>query len=212
MKVLLETDHTILVDLDGQLEILPNNDYTQLRMVRFEGGRINHDFGDGCVIQETYNRGIYNCECDGELIQIYDGGHLARSILENDIDAYRATFNKWYSEQLQAEVVDAAIAPFKDRVHRSGDIYIVDEVWGVNIDGGALKMVHGKFEPLCLVADRTEDRQVVLPGYHKPIKVNTKTWVTIAKILFLLCPRPEPVFMGQLPSNLKRLVYAAYNG
>ena len=212
MNVLLETDHTILIELDEKLEILPNNDYTQLRMIRFNGGRIEHDFGEGCVVQETYNRGIYNCECDGELIQVYDGGQLAGAILNNDIEAYRNVFAEWYSEKLEAEVVDAVISPFKDRVRRAGGKYVVDDVWAVNTNGGAMCQRGGKFQSLCLVADRTEDREIMLPGRHKAIKVNARTWVVVAKILFLLFPRPEPVFMHQLPENLKGMVRAAHAG
>lgn len=212
MNVLLETDHTVLVDIDGKLEILPNNDYTQLRMIRFGGGRIEHDFGDGCVIRETYNRGIYNCECDGELIQVYDGGQLARAILDNNVDTYRSVFSEWYSERLQSEVVDSALAAFRERVVRTGDMYVIDDVWGVNTNGGAMYKSGGSFRSLCLVADRTEDRDIVLPGHHKAVRVNARTWVVIAKILFLLAPRPEPVFMGQLPQNLKGMVRAAHAG
>ena len=55
-------------------------------------------------------------------------------------------------------------------------------------------------------------RTVVLPGHAKPVDVKPITWIVIAKVLFLLFPRPEGVFMGQLPGNLKRLVLDAHAG
>lgn len=217
MKILLKTAGTILIELDGRPELLPNNDYTQLRFVRFDGGRINHDFGDGCIIQETYNRGIYNCECDGELIQIYDGGQVARAILDDDVEAYRTVFNEWYSERTEHEIVEMAVRGFGDRVKRGKlgkdvDGYIVDDLWGVRTDGGAMYHHDNTWRHICLVASRTEDREIVLNGHAKPVKVGARTWVVIAKIMFLLNPRPERVFMGQLPESLKRVVMASQDG
>lgn len=217
MKILLKTAGTILIEMDGRPELLPNNDYTQLRFMRFDGGRIHHDFGDGCIIQETYNRGIYNCECDGELIQIYDGGQVARAILDDDIEAYRTVFSEWYGERTEHEVVGAVIREFGDRVKRGKlgkgvDGYIVDDLWGVRTDGGAMYYHNNMWHHICLVASRTEDREIVLNGHTKPVKVSARTWVVMAKIMFLLHPRPERVFMGQLPGPLKRLVMASQDG
>ena len=163
MEILLQTDNTMLIDKDGRLEMLPINDYTKLRFGRFGGGRIHHDFGDGCVIQETYNRGIYNCECDGELMQVYDGGRPARAVLDGDADAYRDIFSEMYSEKMEAAVVDTALAGYGDRVRRDTvdgkAAYVVDETWAVGEHGGAMyRQKDGGWHHLCLVADPTGAR------------------------------------------------------
>lgn len=211
MKLLLQTADTLLVEMDGRVELLPNNDYTALRVVKFGGERISHDFGDGCVIQETYNRGVYNCECGGESIQVYDGGLLARAILDDDGESYREIFAEWHGAKLQEHAVDAATGPYGDRVRRDGDKYLVDDDWAVDQNGWAFyRHDDGEWRGLCLVANRTVDRMVVLPGHEKPVTVNGKTWIVIAKILFLLFPVPEPVFMRQLPERLRQSVRSAY--
>ena len=204
MKMLLQTSDTILVELDGKLEMLPNNDYTKLRIVKFGGSRITHDFGGGCRVSETYNRGIYNCECGGEMVQIYDGGVLARAILDGDTTAYREIFREWHCAKLQDEVVEVAIGAFRDRVRRRGGMYVVDGVWGVDTNGGAMFYHMDKWHNLCLVAGDTGNRTISLAG--SPVHVNARTWIVIAKILFLLFPRPERVFMSQLPRVLRRRV------
>ena len=191
--------------------MLPNNAYTHLRFEKFNGGRIRHDFGDGCVVQETYNRGIYNCECDGELIQIYDGAHIAQCIIDDDRAAYRRAFTEWFSAKMESEVVNNAIAPFGERVRAEKDKYVIDNVWAVGHHGGAMQRASdGDWRNLCLVADPTNEQDIMLPGRSAPVRVNSRTWVVIGKILFLLFPRPERIFMGQLPKNLQDMVRRSY--
>ena len=101
------------------------------------------------------------------------------------------------------------LRPYGHRVkkNKEQDRYEVDDMFGVNSHGIALyRTLDGQWHNLCLVVQQAvKPRELDLPGLG-PTLLNEITQTILAKIMFLLFPNEERVFMDQLPDHARKHV------
>ncbi len=179
-------------------------------------------------IAETYDDGIFNCWYKKQHVQISDTKSIAHAIMTKNRDEYVDIFARWYGIRQQKETIDMIIRNYTDRVSNvSSDMYVIDGVFAVGssaadyysknpadmyvIDGVFAVDSHGvshymednRWNSLCLVANSIrEPKNIELPGIGL-VALNEITQTILAKILFLLYPKEDTVFLNQIPQHLK---------
>ena len=205
--VLEEQDDLFIVQTDGHISTLPRNDYFILKLHHFDGNRIFYDFGkNGARIEETYDDGIFNCYHDESLVQIADGESIARAILDKNYDAFFSLFARWFGIKQQEKILCTIFRQYGQRVRqdKSSGMYIIDDIFGVNEHGvGRYCTEDGKWKNMCIVVRQSvKPREINMPGIG-PVLLNEITQTILAKVLFLLFPTRDIVFLNQLSPTAK---------
>ena len=204
-----ESDDQFILQTDSGLVPMPKTDYFVLKLKHFDGNRIFYTFGQTTArVEETFDDGIFNCWHGEHQIQIADGEGIAKIILEKDYDGFFVLFAKWHGIKMQKEIIDAMIRPHGGRIkHVKDDMYEIDNTFAVDSHGVAhYRAEDSQWRHLCLVAKTSvKEKTAEFPGLG-PVVLNEITQTILAKIMFLLYPKPDRVFMNQLPEYLKKQV------
>ena len=106
MHILLEERKDLfLVQTDDGITTLPKNPYFILKLSRFDGNRIFHEFRGNARVEETYDDGIFNCFLDNESVQITDSQGIAEAVLQKDYDLFKKLFTDWFTIEQQKEII-----------------------------------------------------------------------------------------------------------
>ena len=224
--ILEERDELYLVQSEENgVSTLPKNDYFVLKLKHFDGNRIFYDFEDETggnavrKVEETYNDGIFNCYCDDEMIQIADSQGISRAIIDKDGNEFDSIFARWYGIKSQHNMINIMLHQYKHRFEfdEANNMYIVDDMFCVDMHGVAKQKKEKSFSPVCIVVNSAVKPKIIrLPGIRKPVVVNEITQTMIAKMLFLMFPKKDNVFLEQLTQHAKshvmRLITLGYEG
>ena len=207
--MLEERDDLFLLQTDSGITTVPKTDYFVLKLKHFDGNRIFYDFGQGSArVEETFDDGIFNCWHGEHQVQIADGQLVAKVILEKNYDGFFALFAKWHGTKMQKEIINAVIQAHGHRIKNTQDgMYEIDNTFAVDSHGIAhFRGEDDTWKHLCLVAQSSvKEKEVELPRLG-PVLLNEITQIILAKIMFLLYPTKDSVFMNQLPEYLKKQV------
>ena len=209
-NVLEERKDLFVIQTDAGISTVPKSAYFILKLKHFDGNRIFFNFGkNDARVEETFDDGIFNCYHGEHSVQISDGQSVAKVVLDNNYDEFFALFARWHGIQKQQETLDIMFRPYGNRVkfNKKQDRYEIDDIYGVNAHGvGAYRTEDGNWHSLCLVAQQSvKPKEIDLPEIG-PTVLNEITQTILAKVMFLLFPTTERVFMSQLPEYAKRHV------
>ena len=213
-------DVLVMVDARGFPYTIHNTPYNRLRYMDYAGQRIMYAFDDDNVIEETYTPGIFNCRSLGRLVQISDTAAVTTTIVEQDVGAYVALCKTWLDSTIQAEYIatyvkGSARLSYDDAAKR----YVVDGgMFRVDKNGNAEAMVHDAdgraagWNSLCIVNTQAREKLEVIDPQLGRITISEKTQMVVGKLMFLLHPSNDRVFLDQLDptakAHAKRLIYA----
>ncbi len=210
--LLEERDDLFLLQTNSEITTVPKNDYFILKLKHFDGNRIFYAFGQNSArVEETYDDGIFNCWHGKHQVQIANGQAIAKIILEKDYDGFFALFAKWYGTKMQKEIINTVLQAHSYRIkyakHAKNDMYEIDNTFAVDSHGVAYyRAENDQWEHLCLVVQSSvKEKAVDLPALG-PVLLNEITQTILAKIMFLLYPTADGIFMAQLPEYLKKQV------
>lgn len=231
-KFVDEREHSyVITNKYGEIDSKPKTDYFKLKLIDFDDNRIFYIFkekynGKHIVkVEETYTDGIFNCYVGTALQQISDAETIAKTILNEDLDEFIATFKLWQNSYIQKHIIRTMIQELsilsRIQIKDDGDIYIIDDMFLVNKRGNAYSLKNKEWSPLCIVAngqhtitDNNSTTDIIVSNSDKTSheKMNRITQIILAKILFLLYPNPDDsVFMGQLSPSVKKHVQYSYH-
>lgn len=220
----------VITAKNGKLDSKPKTDYFKLKLIDFDDNRIFYIFKEKynnehiVKVEETYTDGIFNCYVGDNLEQISDAEVIAKTILNEDMNEFVATFQLWQNTHIQKSIIKTMIQEpsvlSRIQIKHDGDAYVIDGMFLVNNRSNAYYYTQQDWSPLCLVVDN----QHTIRDHDNPtdIKVNVSenpsyenmnriTQITIAKIFFLLYPNPnDNVFMSQLQDSHKKHVEHLY--
>ena len=207
-EILEERQDLFIVQTPGGITTLPKTDYFTLKLKHFDGKRIFHDFGrNGAWLEETYDDGIFNCHHGEHLVQVANAEVVAKAVLANNYDAYFKTFSKWHGIKQQADIISVLLRPYSHRINTNKEtgMYEIDDVFAVDAHGVArFRTVDGRWLGLCLVAKTVSNKKDVELPELGHVMLNEITQIILAKVLFLLFPKHDDVFLDQLPEHAKR--------
>lgn len=229
MKLLGKRSNVYIVEDNGKVKTLVNDKYTELKLEKFDGNRIFWDFGEGSEVKETYDERIFNCFFNGETINIRNGVKIAEFIADNNKAGYESYFKEHYYQRHKTEFLDEVIKSYGDRVVKTPDGYIVDEIWKVNYQGSSYYYAEnhkGNWDNVDNVRVHGENAKgsynnwhflcTVAQGKLITMSIDTKIGVLeldetttniMAKINFLMNPNTkDTVFMNQLPDNIQKIL------
>ena len=205
--VLEEMDDLFIVQTDDDVYTLPKNDYFVLKLHHFDGNRIFYDFGkNGARVEETYNDGIFNCYYEKYIIQIADGITVAGIILNKNYEAFVSLFRKWYEIKAQDDIISDLLSQYSDRINfdRKLGLYIIDDIFGVDMHGVAMcRTKSNNWKSMCLVVQRSKQSTEFIMPLGKIAVANQITQIIISKIMFLLFPKDDKVFLSQITLKAK---------
>lgn len=206
-------DEFIIQSNSGEMDLRAKTPYFILKLKHFNGNRIFHKFSDKIHVEETYSDGIFNCyDSNNKLVQIADKDAIAELIFNKDVKGYIKLVNKWADIKFQEDLIGLFFSEYQDRIwiQPMAKKIVIDSVFSVSYDGNASYWQQGKgWKPLCIVpSTKTHiegDIGVTLPGGDYTI-INKKTLIVFGKIMFLLFPKQDIIFLNQLPTEFKQAV------
>ena len=197
----------------GETDLRPKSPYFILKLKHFNGNRIFHSFSDTMRVEETYSDGIFNCyDSKDKLIQIADKDAIANLIFKKDTEGYVKLFNHWADIRFQEELIPLFFSEYSDRINYDSEegMYIIDNVFCVSNTGNAFYCNSmGSWCKICLVTSTVmymEDDIDITFLNTDDNTITKKTQVVFGKIMFLLFPKWDIVFLDQLPGKLRETV------
>lgn len=202
-----ENDFTIQ-SISGETDLRPKTPYFILKLKHFNGNRIFHQFSKTIRVEETYSDGVFNCYDNNKLIQIADKDAIADLIFNKDIEGYIRLFNHWSEIRFQEELIPLFFSEYSDRIKYDAEKerFIIDNVFCVSYNGNASCRTQQGWSPLCLVTTTKiymEDDIGISLTDSNDKTITKKTQVVFGKIMFLLFPKWDIVFLDQLPAKLR---------
>ena len=229
MKLLAKRKNVYIVEDKGKVKTILNDKYNEVKLEKFDGNRIFYDFGDGLKVQETYDNRIFNCYKGDVIINIRNGVKIAEFIADGNKSGYAEYFTTHYYQQHRTEFLDQVIGSYGERVIKTNDGYIIDDIWKVNNQGSSYynmenhkgtydededvrvhgehaKGLDGNWHFLCTVA-QGKFLKMSIDSEIGALELDETTMTVLAKINFLMNPNVEDnVFMNQLPDKLKKIL------
>ena len=204
-------DVLVMQDARGYPYTIHNTPYNRLRYIDYAGRRIMYAFDDDNIVEETYTPGIFNCRTRGRLIQISDTAAVTSAIVERDAEAYSALCMRWLDATIQQEYIETYVRGNRRLSYdAAAKKYLVDGgIFRVDHDGNAEMSQHSRdgrhtgWSFLCIVNTEPRKKMDVVDPQLGRISINEKTQMVIAKLMFLLHPSEDPVFIGQLGPIVK---------
>ena len=200
-------DVIVMQDADGYPYTILNTPYNRLRHYEYAGRRIMYAFDGDNVVEETYTPGIFNCRTTGgRLVQISDTAAITTAIVENDRDRYASLCIKWLSATLQRDYIATYVRGSRRLEYDARlDRYVVDGgMFRVDKHGNAEAARHRPdgsidgYHSLCIVnTEARSDMEVVDPQLGRLV-VSEATQMIVGKLMFLLHPSDDKVFLDQL--------------
>ena len=200
-------DVIVMQDADGSPYTILNTPYNKLRHYDYAGRRIMYAFDEDNRIEETYTPGVFNCHSTGgRLVQISDTAAVTTAIVDGDRDGYVRLCTRWLSATIQRDY----IATYVRGSSRLGydakeDAYLVDGgLFRIDKHGNAESAIHGAdgrkvgHRSLCIVNTEARGEIEVVDPQLGRIRVAEVTQMIIAKLMFLLHPSHDAVFLEQL--------------
>ncbi len=230
--IIAERDNTILVLENNKIKTYPNDFYNELKLKKFEGDRIILDMMSkekGIIkITETYNRGIFNVEYMGEVIQFRDKKVVCIGIKQwleaKDTTHIEEAYVDLWKKNNETEIMKLCAGFFGDRVKvvdcelggHKGLAFDVDGLFRVNKQAtcytqnkvnGSQQTLDGQWSSLCIVPNGTIRPFSLMTKIGK-IQLSKNDVVILAKIGFLLSPKKiyDRVFFEQLSTPLKKVL------
>ena len=220
----------VIMTKDGKIDSKPKSDYFKLKLIDFDDNRIFYIFKEKynnkhiVKVEETFTDGIFNCYVGNNLEQISDAETIAKTILNEDVNEFVATFQLWKNTHIQQTLIKIMIQEpsilSRIQTKQDGNEYIIDGMFLINDRGNAFYSTQDNWKPICLVASNkytiknnndNTDIRVHIPENSSYEDMNRLTQITMAKIFFLLYPNPnDGVFMSQLPNSHKKHVRHLY--
>ena len=199
-------DVLVMQDARGFPYTIVNSPYNRLRYISYAGRRINYAFDADCIIEETYTPGVFNCRMGGKLVQISDTAAVTAAITEMDKGAYVKLCKSWLDATIQKDYIDMYVNGNRRLSYdKDGDMYLVDGgMFKVDSHGNALVATHAddgamtghKF--LCIVNTEARHRMDVVDPQLGRISISAQTQMVVGKLMFLLHPTGDNVFLNQL--------------
>ena len=194
-------------DAEGYPYTITNTPYNRLRHFEYAGRRIMYAFDDENVVEETYTPGIFNCRsAGGRLVQVSDTAAVTTAIVEGDRDGYVSLCTKWLSATLQRDYIATYVRGSRRLDYDAKeDRYVVDGgMFRVDKNGNAEAAHHGPdgriegYSGLCIVNTEARDSIEVVDPQLGRLVVTEVTQMIIGKLMFLLHPSDDRVFLDQL--------------
>ena len=211
----------VMQDSNGYPYTILASPYNRLRFMDYAGRRIMYAFDDDNVVEETYTPGIFNCRTGGgRLIQISDTAAVTSAIVNRDKAAYIDLCLRWLSATHQKEYIQTYIRGNRRLAfdERAGKYTVDDGMFRVDTNGNAESAQHSpcgeltNWRSLCIVNTEARERMEVVDPQLGRIIITEKTQMIVGKLLFLLHPSEDDVFLGQLDSvahaHARRLIAA----
>ena len=221
-QIVAERENTILILDNGMIKSYPNDFYNELRLKTFNGERIILDIQSkqkGTIhITETYNRGIFNVEYMGEVIQFRDKNKVCMGVrqwlYQQESNIIEDAYVELWKNNNQSKVMQMMADFFGDRVKvvkndTDENLFEVDGLFRINNQGTCFtkRDISNKWSAMC----------VVPAGKIRPFKIQTNIGeisltetdvVILAKVGFLLDPKKiyDRVFFNQLSRKLQRVL------
>ena len=122
---------------------------------------------------------------------------------EQDLDGYKSIFGRWFTAKMQDKVIDMIFESYKSRITKEDGMYVIDDFFSVDSHGVShyRNKINGKWNHLCLVAQNAEPQKILQPD-GTTFEANVITITMIAKMMYLLHPKPDNVVKSQLPQFL----------
>lgn len=199
-------DVLVMQDARGFPYTIHNTPYNRLRYIDYAGRRIMYAFDEDNIVQETYTPGIFNCRMSGRIVQISDTAAVTLAIVEQDVGAYVALCKRWLDATIQKEYIETYVRGSR-RLAYDADAkkYLVDGgMFRVDENGNAETAVHDKdgsragWSFLCIVNTQARESMDVVDPQLGRITVSEKTQMIVGKLMFLLHPTDDRVFLNQL--------------
>lgn len=199
-------DVLVMQDAKGYPYTIVNSPYNRLRYISYAGRRIMYSFDKDNVVEETYTPGVFNCRMGGRLVQISDTAAVTTSILEMNRDAYVRLCKSWLDATIQKEYIDMFVNGNRRLSYdKNNNMYLVDGgMFKVDADGNALMAKHADdgarigYGFLCIVNTEARHRMDVVDPQLGRISISEKTQMVVGKLMFLLHPTGDRVFLDQL--------------
>lgn len=204
--VCVRGDVMVMQDASGYPYTIHNTPYNRLRYIDYAGRRIMYAFDDENVVEETYTPGIFNCRARGRLIQISDAAAVTSTIVDQDKNAYDSLCMRWIDSEIQQEYIDTYVRGNRRLSYDpAAKKYVVDGgMFRVDMYGTAESARHDgrgnvtHWSSLCIVNTEARTSMDVVDPQLGRITVNEKTQMTVGKLMFLLHPSRDDVFLQQL--------------
>ena len=215
--VCVRGDVIVMQDPDGYPFTVENSTYNHLRYVDYAGRRITYKFqgsvgggSDGAseaaedVVEETYTPGIFNCRSGDKLVQISDTAAVMQAIIDDDRAGYRGLCSRWYSMSIQHEYIETYIRGSSRLSHdKAGKKFLVDGgIFAVSYKANAMfaqdEAGARRWVPLCIVNTESRREQTLCDPQMGRITITEMTQMIIGKLMFLLHPARDQVFLEQL--------------
>ena len=202
-------------DADDYPYTIENTAYNRLRYMDYAGRRIMYAFDGENAVDETYTPGIFNCYFSGtRLIQVADTASVAECIVSRDTERYRDMCTKWWSATVQKDYVDTYVRGSRRLSYNAkANVYEVDDgMFRVDQHANAFSARFtrdGKrsYRSLCIVNNEARSELDVVDPQLGRLKINEKTQMIIAKLMFLLHPPGgDDVFLVQLGGTVRKHV------
>lgn len=199
-------DVLVMQDARGFPYTVVNSPYNRLRYIDYAGNRIMYAFDDDNIVEETYTPGIFNCRMGERLVQISDTAAVTSAIVARDVDAYAKLCRRWLDATIQREYIDTYVRGNRRLSYDADkDMYLVDGgMFMVDPAGNALMAVHDTdgartgHSFLCIVNTESRSRMDVVDPQLGRISISEKTQMVVGKLMFLLHPSGDRVFLDQL--------------
>ena len=223
--VCVRGDVIVMQDPDGYPFTVENSTYNHLRYVDYAGRRIMYKFqgsvagrGGGSggseaaedVVEETYTPGIFNCRSGDKLVQISDTAAVMQAIIDDDRAGYRDLCGRWYNMSIQHEYIETYIRGSSRLSHdKAGKKFIVDGgMFAVSYKANAMFAEDGmgmrRWVPLCIVNTESRREQTLYDPQMGRITITEMTQMIIGKLMFLLHPTRDEVFLEQLTGKARK--------
>jgi len=203
MLLSVRPDHLIISNDKGHIKHVPHDSYNLLKHRDYQGNRIFYKFVSKAnellgEVQETYDPRIFNCDYNGERIQIRgidNSNDIAQAIMKHNAKKYQEIYKKIFFENNKTELLEALLDKDRAILQRDGS-YIIDNVFMVNTHGTAsyidsVKSKKAKWQSLCIVvrnktANALRDINITTPAGD--IKIPSTLVQILAKVRYLLQP------------------------
>lgn len=235
-QIIAERDNTILVLENNKIKTYPNDFYNELKLKKFNGDRIILDMFSkekGIIkITETFNRGIFNVEYMGEVIQFRDKNIVCLGIKQwlesNETTEIENAYVDLWKKNNETKIMEMLAGFFGDRVTvvdcslggHKGLAFDVDGLFRINKQGTCYtqnvyrrgrtvsqETLDDKWSSVCIVPDGTVRPFSIMTKIGK-IDLTSNDVVILSKVGFLLSPKKiyDSVFFDQLTPSLKKVL------
>lgn len=231
-QIIAERDNTLLVLENNKIKTYPNDFYNELKLKKFDGDRIILDMFSkekGIIkITETFNRGIFNVEYMGEVIQFRDKNVVCLGIKQwleaNETTEIEKAYVDLWKKNNETKLMEMLAGFFGDRVKvidcslggHKGLAFDVDGLFRINKQGTCYtktnyrrghETLDEKWSSVCIVPNGTVRPFSIMTKIGK-IELTGNDVVILSKVGFLLSPKKiyDRVFFDQLAQPLKRVL------